>query len=264
MNSQELIASGLLEAYVLGEGTLEERAQVERMAVVDATVKAELEQIELGLEKHARMTAVAPKGSLRSAVLRSIDEGGTPVIPITKQVNRARWAWIAAAAMVGLLISATVNFTLYSELNSVKDRLVDLEAEGAVMAEQLQVQQTSLRSAEKQLAVVFDPSMRMISLAAQTIEPSAAARVFMDLTTNAVYLDVLSLPAPPAGKQYQLWAQVEGEMLDAGMLELADNGQRLQQMKSMPTATAFGVTLEKEGGSATPTLTALYLFGQVG
>ncbi len=264
MNPQELIASGLLEAYVLGEGTSAERAQVERSAAMDSTVKAELEHIELALEKHARSTAVAPPVGVRAGVLAAVKEAGTPVIPITRQVNRGPWRWVAAAAMVALLVSAAVNFTMYSELHTVKQRLVVLETEGAVMAEQLQVQQTSLSTAEKQLAVVFDPSMRIVPLAAQAIDPTAAARVFMDPTTNEVYLDVLSLPAPPAGKQYQLWAQVNGELLDAGLLALAEKGERLQQMKAMPNATAFGITLEKEGGNATPTLTALYLFGPVG
>ena len=265
MNAQELIASGLIEAYVLGEGTAEERALVQRMARADPAVKAELEEIEIALEQHATMNAVKPPTALRASVLATIKEEEKPVIPIARNSeSRGTWNWLAAAAIVALLISGAANFMLYGELHQVKDRLADLEGERAVMAEQMQVQKASMESSQRQLAVVFDPNKHIVPLSGQVIEPKAAARIFMDPATNDVYIDVLSLPKPPAGMQYQLWAQVDGKMVDAGMLEIADNGEPLQHMKTMPDATAFGVTLEKEGGSDTPTLSALYLFGQVG
>ena len=69
----------------------------------------------------------------------------------------------------------------------------------------------------------------------------------------------MSLPPAPPGKQYQFWADVDGRMVDAGMLTGDTAG--IHRMKDMADATAFGVTLENEGGSPTPTLTALYLLG---
>ena len=265
MNAQELIASGLIETYALGEGTAAERALVHRMAEADPTVRAELQEIEIALERHATMNAVKPPTVLRASILAAIKEGGKPVIPISRSMGeRSPWTWLAAAAIIALLVSGAANFILYGQLHQVKDRLADLENERAVMAEEMQVQKTSMEFSQKQLAVVFDPSNRIITLSGQIIEPKAAARIFIDVASSDVYIDVLSLPKPPAGKQYQLWAQVDGKLVDAGMLDLADNGASLQRMKSMPNATAFGVTLEPEGGSDVPTLAELYLFGQAG
>lgn len=265
MNAQELITSGMLEAYVLGEGTEEERALIQRMAAQDPTVKAELEEIGIALERYANINAIKPSAWLRTSLLAAIRKAEEPPIPISRQsLSNGPWRWLAAAAVVALLISGAANFMLYRELHQVKDRLAGIENERAVMAEQLQVQKVSMESSQRQLAVVFDPNKHMVPLTGQVIEPKAAARIFMDPSTSDVYIDVLSLPTPPVGKQYQLWAQVDGKMVDAGMLELADNDEPLQQMKPMPNATAFGVTLEKEGGSEVPTLTELYLFGQVG
>lgn len=264
MNGQELIASGLLEAYVLGEGTPEERALVERMRASDPMVQAEVEQIEIALEQHAMANAVAPSTGRKQKVLDLIGSEKGKVLPIHKPKETRPMNWLAAAAILALLCSGAANFMMYNKLNQVNDRLADLENERAVLAQRMEVQQVSMQKAQDQLAIVFDPNKHIIPLAGQVLEPKAAARVFMDPATHDVYIDVLSLPKAPAGKQYQLWAQVDGQMVDAGMLALADNGEHLQQMKSMPNATAFGVTLEPAGGSATPTLSALYLFGQVG
>ncbi len=265
MNAAELIASGLLEAHVLGEGSSEERALVERMAASDHSVKTELDAIELALKQYAFATAVEPPVRVRASILSAIGAEGSKVIPMTApKAGVGSRTWMVAAAVIALLCSGAANFLLYNRLHQVNDRLADLENERAVMADQMQVQQTSMKQTQDQLAVVFDPNKHIVPLAGQVIEPKAAARIFMDPATSEVYIDVLSLPKPPTGKQYQLWAQVDGKMVDAGMLDVADNGEQLQRMKTMPNATAFGVTLENAGGSQVPTLTELYLFGQVG
>ncbi|MGV9014048.1 MAG: anti-sigma factor [Flavobacteriales bacterium] len=265
MSAQEIIASGLLEAYVLGDGSLGERALVEQARATEPTVRAELDSLEEMLEKHARAHAVTPSADRKLSVLDAIGPDKGKVIPLAS-VTKAppRMNWLAAAAIGGLLLSGAGNYMLYDELNTVRNRLSGLESDRAVMAQELQVQQASMQESQDQLAVVFDPAKHLIPLAGQVLDPEAAARIFMDTKTSEVYIDVVSLPTPPPGKQYQLWAQVDGKMVDAGLLDIADNGLRLQRMKTMPNAKAFGVTLEKEGGSQEPTLSALYLFGPVG
>jgi anti-sigma-K factor RskA len=64
----------------------------------------------------------------------------------------------------------------------------------------------------------------------------------------------------PPGKQYQLWAIVDGKPVDAGMV---GDCEGLCKMKVINRAEAFAITLEKEGGSSAPTLTAMYVMGKV-
>jgi anti-sigma-K factor RskA len=67
---------------------------------------------------------------------------------------------------------------------------------------------------------------------------------------------------PPAGKQYQLWAIVDGKPVDAGMIDL-NQPIVFQQMKTINSAQAFAVTIENVGGSATPSLETMCLLGNV-
>jgi anti-sigma-K factor RskA len=64
----------------------------------------------------------------------------------------------------------------------------------------------------------------------------------------------------PAGKQYQLWAIVDGKPVDAGMI---GDCEGLCKMKVIDHAEAFAVTLENAGGSPAPTLTAMFVLGKV-
>ncbi len=68
MDLQSFIQSGLLEAYVLGQCSAEERAQVERMAAEHAEVRAELSAIEASLEAYAAAQAVLPPDWMKTSI----------------------------------------------------------------------------------------------------------------------------------------------------------------------------------------------------
>jgi anti-sigma-K factor RskA len=270
MTARELIDSGLLEAYVIGQTDAQDTALVERMRASDAAVREELERIEEGLEQFAKKSAVVPPPAARAKVLERI--GATPTAthaPIVRELPAVRaasgsWRWLAAASVVALLLSATGNFMLLRELRHTRTELARLETEHEVLAQDLQVQRASYQHSQDQLAVVMDPRTDLVALSGTANATGAKARVYWDHGANRVFLDVLNLPEPPAGKQYQLWALVDGNPVDAGVFDMSADANGLQRMKDITRAQAFAVTLEKSGGSPTPDLQALVLMGQAG
>jgi anti-sigma-K factor RskA len=55
---------------------------------------------------------------------------------------------------------------------------------------------------------------------------------------------------------------VDGKPVDAGVFDIKD-GAGMVRMKNIPRAQAFAITLEKKGGSPTPSLDKLYVMGKV-
>lgn len=265
MNAEELIPSGLLEAYVLGEGTGEERAFVERMAREHAAVKAELEAIEKALEAHAFATAVQPPERVRAAVMKQVgapsDTSGARVLPLAPEPAPQRFNLWAAAAVVALLASAVANFFLYGELRQVRGRLASIEQEREILAQELQVQKASYQRSESDMAVLMDPALRMVALNGMGEAKDAKARIYWDPVARTVHMGPATLPPAPEGKQYQLWAIVDGKPVDAGMMPLVDDGAKVHRMKDIGPAQAFAVTLENVGGVASPTMEAMVLMG---
>ena len=266
MNADELIRSGLLEAYVLGQASPEEVRLVEGLRASDARVREELDAIELMLEQHATRQAVAPPPALKAAVMDRIAQDGapkrTPVLPITAAPER-RMNWLAAASIGGLVLSAAMNFLQYQELKNVRTELARLENDRSVLAEELQVQRTSLKRTTEQLAITTDPHRETVVLSGVGTAVGSKARIYWDKASHAVHIDPLSLAALPEGKQYQLWALVDGKPVDAGVIAKGAAADTLQAMKDVPAAQAFAVTIEQEGGSPTPTLEAMVLLGNV-
>ena len=267
MNARELIGSGLLEAYVIGQTDAQETALVERMRNSDPEVREELERIEHDLERLARQNAKSPPAAVRSMVMERIAGPQSTHSPVLRELTPASpgpWRWLAAASVAALLISAAGNVMLLSELRSTRTALARLEREQVMLAEQFQVQNASFQLSQEQLAVVMDPRTELVTLNGTANATGAKARVYWDRSAHRVFLDVLTLPEPPAGKQYQLWALVDGTPVDAGVFDMTADAAGLQRMKDIPHAQGFAVTQEQTGGSPTPDLEAMVLMGQAG
>ncbi len=84
--------------------------------------------------------------------------------------------------------------------------------------------------------------------------PVVSVKIFWMKNTGDVYVDPTNLPQAPDGKQYQLWAIVDGKPVDAGMISTEKGFYHIQKMKSFGKAQAFAITMEKKGGSPTPTM----------
>ncbi len=271
MTTDELIRSGLLEAHVLGQTTPDEARLVERMRTTEPLVREELEAIEAALEAQAMRSAVAPPPHLKADLMqriaaatpaRSAAVKETPVVPLRHEAP-AKFNWLAAASVVGLVLSAGMNFLQFNELRNVRGELARLENDRSVLAEELQVQRASAERTNEQLAVVLDPRRQAVLLNGVGTAVGSKARIYWDKEAHSVYLDPMTLAALPEGKQYQLWALVDGQPVDAGVIAKGDAARGIQPMKDVPEAQAFAVTIEREGGSPTPTLEAMVLLGQV-
>ncbi|HEX8428313.1 anti-sigma factor [Hymenobacter sp.] len=183
--------------------------------------------------------------------------------PISTQAPARGFGWLMAAS-VALLLSLGGNYMLYNRWQHTQSELFAVQNEQARFAATQQASQKTLTTQRQELAVLRDERFRHVTLAGTPAAPTAKARVLYNPATRAVYVDVRSLPKPPAGKQYQLWALDQGKPVDAGVLAAATAaGEELQQMKDITSAQAFAMTVENIGGSPTPTLSTMTVVGNI-
>ena len=272
MNIQEYISSGIVESYVLGLADHEERAEFERMCAAHAEVKKARELFELALEEQAMTNAITPAKNIKSKIFAEIEieremisttandqmlsvpaEAATR--PVAKVVSVGWQRYIAAASIALLLISTALNFYFFNQYQSYSNRYEALLAQQADLAKNNDVLRTRLDTYENTLAMLRDPDMAVIKMPGTNVPTSpdsnSVATVYWNTRSKDVYLMVNNLPQPPSDQQYQLWAIVDGQPIDAGVFDV-QNTAELLRMKNMPRAQVFAVTLEKRGGSTTP------------
>lgn len=275
MNIQEYISSGIVESYVLGLAEDAERVQFEQMCIQHAEVRAARDAFELSLEQQAMAAPVAPPARLREAVLQKLaaepdviaGNMAAPVVqmrPIRRSIPVAM-RYVAAASIVLLAGSIGLNVYYFNKYRDFSQRYDQLLVRQTELAKNNEILQTKLGNYEHTVEALNSPYMTQIKMEGSAVPaspaPDSKATVLWDTRTKDVYLMVNNLPQPRAGMQYQLWAIVDNQPVDAGMLNM-DKGHMMVKMKNIPRAQLFAITLEQAGGSPVPK-GKMYVMGKV-
>lgn len=261
MNIQEYISSGVLEAYVLGELSREEAREVELLAEKHIEVREEIAKIESTLEKMAFRSAITPPQRLKNDILSKIEEKAEDAVTFSS--TRANyWKYAAAASIALAIISSFLAWNYREQWKKTEHQLNDLIAQNERVAQDFNKASQQLERAEQDLGIINDPLYRKVALPGTENAPNALALVYWNPSSEAVYLNAKNLAGLPEENQYQLWAIVDGQPVDAGVFDVENNG--LLKMKNISGASAFAVTIEPRGGSTVPSLETMQVMGAVG
>jgi Anti-sigma-K factor rskA len=272
-----IISSGLLELYVLGKTNDQETAQVLSWKAQYPEVSTELLAIEDSLEFYDMAKAISPSLETKKNLFAAIKNTSTnsfsnttsatalssvenvvqmSTTPVRKINNNLKYAVAASVAMlIGSAIFNMVTFTKYNKANS------DL----AIAQQTIANQNNDIAALQNNLEVPLNNNSQQVVLKGTAASPNSTAKIFWVRNTGDVYVEASGMPEIPAGMQYQLWAIIDGKPVDAGMIGFNKKGQKynIQKMKSFGKAQAFAITLEKAGGSPTPTMEKLYVMKEV-
>jgi anti-sigma-K factor RskA len=266
LNKNEIISSGLLELYALGLASPQETIEVEEWVSQYPEIKQEIEAIEMTLESYARAHAIDPSPLVKEKILLQISQDEQKSIynvsaseaKAQSNIYRIPSFFKLAAAAIFILLIGSIILT-YSYYNKYRSASRELQ-----LAQQKIDQQNQANIAMKtDIDVMTDKNSQPVVLKGTPHAPDALAKIYWMKTTGDVYVDPTNLPGVPSGKQYQLWAIVDGKPVDAGMISTEKGIYHIQKMKSFGHAEAFAITLEKTGGSPTPTMDEMYVISKI-
>ncbi len=261
MNIEEYISSGILEAYILEELSPKASKDVELKAAAYPEIRKELEMIEETLFQAAQLTSVPAPDHLKSKILNAIQEeqessSETKVVPI----NNSTWKYATAATVSLLVVSSVYINSLNTDLKEARNEIIAMESEQQRLAEDLNQVNYTNEKIQTGLDFLASAETKAIPLGGTDISKSSKAFVFWNPNTAEVRMRIADLPELPSDKQYQLWALKDGKPIDLGVFDIEEG---LLDMKTIEGAQAFAVTLEPAGGSVSPTLDQMYLYGDV-
>ena len=261
MNIKDYIASGILEEYVMGVTSEQETQEVKCMSHIYPEIKAELLKLEDALGQYARLYERKPSTTLKDKIFaqmefnaheeskESVEEESTAsvvkVVPLWSKIS------IAAAILLGIYAGSLYydNQQTKADMNALSARMTEVDKQNAVN--------------QDFLAMYKNADMKIVKLSGKEISPESSVDVFWNQKSQEVALNVLNLPKPESGKQYQLWTIVDGVPVDMGMIDKDFQGKILKMKATAGKVIAFAITLEKEGGSPSPTLEKMYVMGLV-
>ncbi len=222
--------SGDLELYVLGMLPEEEAAKISQLAILFEEVDSEINRIRETLHLLADEADMEPGAHVRENFINTLkelnkeegsivyDKSETENISSTKAGRVVSMSsgsntktYLLAASVILLVVSIASIVYLFNKNNMYQQQIAEVKTT-------LQNNQFELDRSAQMLAAVQDPATIKIQLKNVPGKPEALAQVFWNKKTHRVIFADVSLPAAPSGKQYQLWALVNGKPVDAGMI----------------------------------------------
>ncbi len=251
----------------------EDNLKVAQLSALFPEIKQEIDAIEQSLMNVSDDANDAPSSSVKEALLDKLkalepantsdtvfdkpgslanEKGEAKVIAMPKPKRNTVTTLLLAASIIGLIACIAVishlssaNTHYHDVANKLQNRVNDLQQTASVQQKNLEFYQS--------------PVYKKITLTSAPGKPDALVQLFWNTATHDVYVANISLPKAPEGKQYQLWALIDGKPVNGGLLTTKLTPQ---QMVNFVRADAFAITLEKAGGSPTPTLTQMFVIGK--
>lgn len=247
MTTHEQFAEDLA-LYALGSLEGDAVGPLERHLEECAACRQELARLEGDMALLALTTAgPSPPQRARQRLLKAISREPRSLRTV---LTRRRW-WTLAPVFASLVL-AIFAILLWRENARQRDRIEAMRADAAL-------NQASFEEAKHLLALLTDPSAMHVTLVAARAKPQPAGKaIYMPGNGALVFMASNLAPLAPA-QTYELWLvpMHGGKPMPAGMFKPDPQGNAMVMMPPMTAgveARTFAVTIEPDGGSATPTM----------
>ncbi|HEA21934.1 MAG TPA: anti-sigma factor [Pricia antarctica] len=236
---QSILESDLLEKYLMGTTSEEETLRAEKYIEMYPLVRKAYDELQDNLEFYAKSHAVPVPDGLKGKILTQIKKG-----------NRAgnRFTRFAMAASFAILVSAGASYFFWSQNKSLQEENTLVNAKIDNLQEEMREQLEDVRN---QFIVLQNPETKKYKVTGNTKAQELKAVAYVNPVKKLSYLNVSNLPNLPKNQCYQMWAEVNGEMLNLGIIKEAD--QKLLALPYSDNAVGY-ITIEPEGGNDSPTV----------
>ena len=231
----------LLEKYLLGTTTPEESMQVERYIAMYPEVRKTYDELQENLETFAKMYALKTPEGLKARILNRIKAQNT---------GRRKFQRYAVAASIAALLFAGSSYFFWNQNQNLQDENVIVNNRIRTVEEDLKEQLEDVRN---QFIVLNNPQTKKYAVNGNKKAKELKAVAYINPVKKLSYINVRNLPNLPDNQCYQMWAEVNGEMVNLGVIKSVDDKDHLRPLPYAENAVSY-ITIEPQGGNDTPTV----------
>lgn len=233
--------SDLLEKYLLGTTTEEENLQVERYIAMHPEVRKTYDELQDNLEAFAKMHALKTPEGLKAKILARIK---------SENVGRKRFFRYAVAASFATLLFAGASYFFYDQNQSLQEENEMVTNQIELLKEDMK---QGLEDMRNQFIVLNNPKTKKYNVQGNKKAKELKAVAYVNPVKKLSYINVSKLPNLPENQCYQMWAEVNGKMINLGVIQEAGDKENLMALPYSDEAIGY-ITIEPKGGNETPTV----------
>ncbi len=206
---EDKLKSDLLQRYVIGDITKEERIKVDMLITDSCQVTQRQREIEFNLEQRHNAQAMFPPPGTKECVMKSLNSSqeklGLKIEKSFGEIFNQAWIGIAASFLIG---AAAAGLAMKSTNRVLKEENIQLVANFKALSDECE-------AINKKYAFINAPSTTPIVL--ENISSRAyKAVVYWNESETASYLKCLNRPKLKGDQTYQIWVDVDNKMLSIG------------------------------------------------
>lgn len=231
----------LLEKYLLGTTTKLEAHQVERYIAMYPEVRKTYNELQENLEAFANSYAIKSPEGLKASILSKIKAQNT---------TKRKFMNYAVAASIAAVLFASATYFFYHQNLS-------LQEENSVVTNQIKLLEEDMKQrledVRNQFIVLNNPKTKKYTVMGNDKAKDLKAIAYVNPVKKLSYINVQNLPQLEEDQCLQMWAEVNGEMINLGVINEAGNKDNLLAMPYAKNAVGY-ITIEPKGGNETPTV----------
>lgn len=233
--------SDLLEQYLLGTTSPEETLRTERYIAMYPEVRKTYMELQENLEAFARMHALKTPEGLKESILRKIK---------AENAGRKKFYAYIIAACITALIFAGASYTFWSQNQNLQEENIIVNNKIQDLEKTMHQQLEDVRN---QFIVLHNPKTKRVNVNGNNKAKELKAVAYINPVKKLSYINVSKLPHLPEDQCYQMWAEVNGEMLNLGVIKEANDSEKLMALPYDENAIGY-ITIEPTGGNSAPTI----------
>lgn len=261
MDIKAYIESGILELYVAGQLSETENQEIYALLQEHPELLQEVKEIE---EAIVKLTAAAsPRATDFDKIKRPLRTDEFSKVVALKPKTRG---WIKYTGWAASILLAAGLFWTLNQKTDLEQMLQIAETENLFLETQIEDARADLAATQNLLNLIREKDLITVPLGGQGDYASTYAKVYWNKNDNTIYLDAAGLPNAPDGKVWQVWSLTLNPLTPTSLGTITDfntDENKIFAIANTNESEAFGITLEPEGGSASPTMEQLYTLGVV-
>ena len=256
MDRKTILEQGLLVDFLLGELSPQEENAVAKALKKDEVLRKEYRKLESDFEKLAMENAISPpigvRDSLEDRLKSDTREQETPVRSVRSNNAYSQTRLMVAASLAAIF--ALSSFWLYNQWQTAEENTKLAREEQYELQRNYQNLSEEIEQVKEMYSVMNDQNAIPLLLKGNDLAPEARAIAYVNHKDRSVFVNPKALPALSEEETYQMWADVDGEMISMGLLP---TDQELVTLTYIDRATSLNITIEPKGGNDHPTVERL-------
>lgn len=235
------LETDLLEKYLLGTTNKEETLKVERYIAMYPEVSKTYDELQDNLEVFAKLHAIETPEGLKNRILSKVRA--------EKTVKNKFYRYIAVACGIAFIFaSATIFF--WNQNQDLKDENTIVNNKMKTIEDNLKQQLEDVRN---QFIVLNNPRTKKYNVKGNKRAAELKAVAYINPVKKLSYINVRNIPDLPENQCLQMWAEVDGKLVNLGIIKDIKDKDRLMALPYADNATGY-ITIEPDGGNESPTL----------